>query len=69
MFDTATAILNGRDLGRPTIEKANPRIGDVTVSARGVLAIGEAMWEILDAGEYARMRAQTQDDVPTRVLD
>jgi len=27
------------------------------------------MWEILDAGEYARMRAHTQDDVPTRVLD
>ena len=68
-MDTATAILNGRDLGRPTIEKANPRIGDVTLPARGVLAIGQAMWEILDAGEYARMRAQTQDDVPTRVPD
>jgi hypothetical protein len=36
----------------------NPRIGDVTLPARGVLAIGQAMWRILDRDEYAMARAQ-----------
>jgi len=28
----------------------------VTLPARGVLAIGQAMWQIRDRDEYARMR-------------
>ena len=34
--------------------------GEVTLPARGVLAIGQAMWQILDTEEYARTRAQVE---------
>lgn len=61
-IDAATAVLDGQDLGRPTIAKPNPRIGEVTLPARGVLAIGQAMWQIRDTSEYARLRAQTEHD-------
>jgi hypothetical protein len=57
--DVATATLDGRDLGRPSVVNPNPRIGSVTLPARGVLAIGQAMWQIRDPSEYAHMRAQT----------
>ena len=60
LVDDATAVLGGQDLGRPTVVKSNPRIGEVALPARGVLAIGQAAWEILDPGEYERMRAETQ---------
>ncbi|WP_198163958.1 hypothetical protein [Nocardia violaceofusca] len=42
----SAATLDGRDLGRPTRLDTNPRIGDVALPARGVLAVGQAMWEI-----------------------
>jgi hypothetical protein len=58
-IDVATATLDGRDLGRPSVVNPNPRIGSVTLPARGVLAIGQAMWQIRDPFEYAHMRAQT----------
>jgi hypothetical protein len=61
-IDAATAVLDGRDLGRPAFMRPNPRIGEVTLPARGVLAVGQAMWQILDPQEYARMRAQAQND-------
>jgi hypothetical protein len=38
---------------------AAPSIGNVTLPARGVLAIGQAAWEILDPGKYERTRRET----------
>jgi hypothetical protein len=57
-IDAATATVDGESLGRPAQMIPNPRIGDVTLPARGVLAIGQAMWRILDRDEYAMARAQ-----------
>ncbi|GAB3267752.1 hypothetical protein GCM10027449_00510 [Sinomonas notoginsengisoli] len=43
----STAILDGLDLGRPVRVKANPLLGEVALPARGILAIGQAVWEPL----------------------
>ena len=53
-IDQARATLDGVDLGRPARLDKNPTIGDVPLPARGVLAIGQAMWEIRDPDEYSR---------------
>jgi hypothetical protein len=58
--DDATAMLDGVELGRPTHVEPNPTIGDVALPARGVLAIGQAMWEILDPTEYERTARETE---------
>jgi hypothetical protein len=55
-IDDSTAILNGADLGRPTRLPSNPRIGGVPLPARGILAIGQGQWRILDPVEYERTR-------------
>ncbi|HEV8274774.1 MAG TPA: hypothetical protein VGQ26_03615 [Streptosporangiaceae bacterium] len=55
------ATLDGADLGHPIRLRANPTIGGVTLPARGVLATGQAAWEILDPAEYERTRSQTAD--------
>ena len=55
-IDQARATLDGLDLGRPTRLDKNPTIGDVPLAARGVMAIGQAMWEIRDHDEYSRTR-------------
>jgi hypothetical protein len=52
----ATASLDGIDLGRPVRVKPNPMIGEVPMPARGVLAIGQAMWAIRDQDEFERTR-------------
>jgi hypothetical protein len=57
-IDESTAVLDGQHLGRPTTVVPNPRIGEVPLPARGVLAIGQAAWKILDPDEYARRRAE-----------
>ena len=57
-IDDSQATLDGADLGRPARLQANPTIGEVTLPARGVLATGQAMWEILDPAEYERTRSQ-----------
>jgi hypothetical protein len=57
--DESTATLEGLDLGRPTHVEPNPTIGAVPLPARGVLAIGQAMWEILDPAEYRRTSEET----------
>lgn len=57
--DTSRATLDGTDLGRPVRLRENPRIGDVPLPARGVLAVGQAVWEILDRAEYDRTRSET----------
>jgi hypothetical protein len=59
--EDSTATLGGVDLGRPTHVELNPTIGDVPLPARGVLAIGQAMWEILDAAEYERAARETRN--------
>jgi hypothetical protein len=57
----STATLDGVDLGRPTYCDPNPTIGGVPLPARGVLAIGQATWRILDTAEYERTRRETDD--------
>ena len=52
------AILDGIDLGRPAHLQANPAIGGIPLPARGVLATGQAVFEILDPAEYQRTRSQ-----------
>lgn len=47
-IDDSTAVLEGEDLGRPTQVTPNPDIGGVPLPARGVLAIGQGAWQILD---------------------
>jgi hypothetical protein len=57
--DDATATLDGEDLGRAAHLTATPDIGGFPLPARGVLAIGQAAWPILDHDEYARTRSET----------
>ena len=57
-IDDSQATLNGVDLGRPTHLRANPAIGGMPLPARGVLATGQAVFEILDPAEYQRTRSQ-----------
>ncbi|MFF3326040.1 hypothetical protein [Streptomyces sp. NPDC002889] len=59
VVNDAQAALDGLDLGCPVRLPNNPRIGDVPLPARGVLAIGGAVWEILDQAEYERTRSET----------
>lgn len=56
--DTSRAILDGIDLGRPARLEVNPKIGEVALPARGVLAIGGGVWRIRDHAEYDRTRSQ-----------
>lgn len=58
-INDSQATLDGADLGRPAHLQDNPTIGEVTLPARGVLAAGQAAWEILDPAEYQRTRSQT----------
>ncbi len=58
-IDETTAILASADLGCAARVSTNPRIGEVALPARGVLAIGQGAWKILDADEYERTRAET----------
>lgn len=59
LIDDSRAVLEGVDLGRPTRLARNPDIGGVPLPARGVLAVGGAVWEILDRAEYEQTRAET----------
>jgi hypothetical protein len=59
-IDDSQASLDGVDLGRPTQLPVNPTIGDVPLPARGVLAIGQGVWEIKDRSEYERTRSETE---------
>jgi hypothetical protein len=59
LIERSKAVLEGVDLGRPTHLRETPRIGQIPLPARGVLAIGQAAWRILDRAEYERTRAET----------
>jgi hypothetical protein len=56
--DDSQATLDGVDLGRPARLQANPAIGGIPLPARGVLATGQAVFEILDPAEYECTRTQ-----------
>lgn len=56
----SSANLDGAKLGRPTRLAENPTIGGVALPARGVLAIGQAMWPIEDRDEFDAARRQAQ---------
>jgi hypothetical protein len=58
-IDDATAVLDGNDLGQPARVTPNPQIGQVPLPARGVLAVGQAAWAIVDDDE--RVRDGTHD--------
>ena len=58
LIDRACVRLDGVDLGVPVHARPNPKIGDVALPARGIFAIGQAYWEILDPVEYHRTRAE-----------
>jgi hypothetical protein len=51
-IDDSSATLEGVELGKPAIVEQNPTIGGVPLPARGVLAIGQAAWEIQDREEF-----------------
>jgi hypothetical protein len=62
LIDGATASLDGLDLGQPIRTTDNPTIGSVALPARGVLAIGQAMWPIQDPDEFSRTRSQLEKE-------
>lgn len=59
LVDESRAVWEGIDLGHPAHVPDNPKIGDVPLPARGVLAIGQGVWGILDPVEYQRTRSET----------
>jgi hypothetical protein len=58
-IETSSATLDGVDLGRPTHLATPADIGGVALPSRGILAIGQAAWDVLDRDEYERTRAET----------
>jgi hypothetical protein len=64
LIDDSSATIGGVDLGRPTRVRPNPTIGGVPLPARGVLAIGMAMWDVLDTAEYERTRSECAAAAP-----
>ncbi|MCE5288428.1 MAG: hypothetical protein LLG14_04220 [Nocardiaceae bacterium] len=57
LIDESSATLDGVDLGKPTKVAHNPTIGGVALPARGIMAIGQAAWEIRDQAEFDSLRA------------
>ena len=60
LVDQSKADLDGVDLGSPTRLRQNPVIGGVPLPARGVLAIGQAMWPIRDRDEFDSARRKAR---------
>jgi hypothetical protein len=54
-IDESRARVNGRDLGRPVQLSENPRLGNLPLPSRGVLAIAEGMWRVADQAEFERL--------------
>jgi hypothetical protein len=55
------AVLEGVDLGVPVHQEPNPVIGDVPLPARGILAIGQGVWKVLDPVEYERTKREASE--------
>jgi hypothetical protein len=66
LVDQSEARPDGTELGRPTRLADNPTIGGVPLPARGVLAVGQAVWRIRDPEEYARLRHDTDPQTAAR---
>lgn len=62
-IDAARATLDGADLGQPARWPASPVIGGVPLPARGVLAIGQAVFA-LPAGPAERSLSQPAGQPP-----
>lgn len=58
LIDRSHVNLGDIDLGEPVKVHSNPKIGDVSLPAQGIFAIGQAHWEILDETEYHRTRTE-----------
>lgn len=56
LVNKSSAVFNGVPIGHPTRLGENPTIGGVPLPARGVLAIGQAMWRIRDRDEFDSAR-------------
>jgi hypothetical protein len=65
LVDRSEATLDGTDLGRPARLAENPKIGSVPLPARGVLAIGQAVWPIRDAEEYRQLQHAIDEKTTT----
>jgi hypothetical protein len=61
LVNRSTAVLDGVDLGRPARLGENPEIGGVPLPARGVMAVGQGVWEIEDQEEYDEARRQASN--------
>ncbi len=59
-IESSSATLDGKNLGKPTHSAEPLDIGGIPVPSRGVLAVGQAAWEILDLSEYQRTRAELE---------
>ena len=60
LVNQSSAVLDGVDMGSPTRLRENPVIGGVALPARGVLAIGQAMWLIRDPDEFDTARREAR---------
>jgi hypothetical protein len=59
-IESSSAKLNGEYLGRPARLARPIDIGGVPMPCRGILAVGQAAWQILDPLEYQRTRAEVE---------
>ena len=59
-IESSSATLDGQDLGNPAHSADPIDIGGIPVPSRGVLAVGQAAWEIFDPAEYQRTRAELE---------
>jgi hypothetical protein len=66
LVNESSVVLGGVDLGGPTRLRENPTIGGVPLPARGVLAIGQAMWPIRDSDEFETARRLARDSYERR---
>jgi hypothetical protein len=62
LVNRSSAFLEGVDLGSPTRLAENPTLGGVPLPARGVLAVGQAMWPITNQQEYDAARRDAAAD-------
>ena len=67
LVNHSSAVFDGAPMGSPTRLRESPTIGGVPLPARGVLAIGQAMWRIRDPEEFdsARRRALADNERTT----